>query len=69
MKITQYTTATADNFKSLDAAITELLAQGFQPYGSPYSSRDTKRGLAGVVTVAQAMVKCEADTEIQAKAI
>jgi hypothetical protein len=61
MKITTYVTATAKEFAALDKKVAELFTQGFQPYGSPYASRDTSRGLWGVVTLAQAMVKSDQD--------
>jgi hypothetical protein len=69
MKITQYVTATAGDFGSLDEKVADLIAKGFQPYGNPYSARNTSRGLSGVFSVSQAMVKCESDAEIPATGI
>jgi hypothetical protein len=65
MKIIKYATATANDFKSLDAIVAEFISQGFQPYGNPYSSRDTSQGRGlleiqrGIFAVSQAMVKYE----------
>jgi hypothetical protein len=63
MKIIKYATATASDFRSLDAIVADYISQGFQPYGNPYSSRDTSHGRGlleiqrGIFTVSQAMVK------------
>jgi hypothetical protein len=57
MKIIEYKTATAENCASLDAAVNKLIAQGFQIYGSPYSSHSNEDGIAGTFQVAQAMVR------------
>jgi hypothetical protein len=58
MKIIEYKTATADNWASLDKEVNKLLAQGYQPYGNPYSGGNKTEGAIGPFMVAQAMVKC-----------
>jgi hypothetical protein len=53
MKIIEYRTATADTAASLDQNVNALLAQGFEPYGSPYLNNVAD----GIGNAAQAMVK------------
>ena len=57
MKVIEYRTATADNCASLDKEVNNLLAQGFQPYGNPYSSHSKIKGIADTSQVAQAMIR------------
>jgi hypothetical protein len=57
MKITEYKTATADTWTSLDKNVNTLLAQGFQPYGNPYARLNQPEGADGGHQVAQAMVR------------
>ena len=56
-KITEYKTVVADNFEKLDSLVNKSLAQGFQPYGSPYLTDNPVEGRTDKFTVAQAMVK------------
>jgi hypothetical protein len=57
MKVIEYKTATADTWASLDSNVNALLAQGFEPYGSPYFSNNKAEGIANASQVAQAMVR------------
>jgi hypothetical protein len=57
MKVIEYKTATADTAASLDKNVNALLAQGFEPYGSPYFSNNKAEGVANTSQVAQAMVR------------
>ena len=59
MKIIEYTTVTADNFAHLDAAVNNLLKEGFQPYGNPYLTDNAVEGCTDTFLVLQAMVKTE----------
>jgi hypothetical protein len=52
MNIGEYRTVRAGNFKDLDETVNKLLADGFQPYGSPYVTES-----AGEFLACQAMVK------------
>ena len=57
MKIVEYRTATADDWEGLDKAVNALLAQGYQPYGNPYSCAGVSQGAGGAGQLAQAMVR------------
>jgi hypothetical protein len=57
MKVIEYKTATGDNCASLDREVNRLLAQGFQPYGNPYSSPGKGKGAADTFQAAQAMIR------------
>jgi hypothetical protein len=57
MKVIEYKTATADTWASLDSKVNALLAQGFEPYGSPYFGHNKAEGIANTSQVAQAMVR------------
>jgi hypothetical protein len=61
MRITKYVTVTATSFDELDQQVIQLILNGFQPYGSPYSIHEgsTMEGGVGTNTVAQAMIKEE----------
>lgn len=41
MKIDKYKTVSADNLRTLDELINASIAEGFQPYGSPYYTGST----------------------------
>ncbi len=53
MKITEYRTVQSGTFDTLDKQVSGLIAEGFQPLGSPYAfvSKD------GTAFLCQAMVK------------
>ena len=57
MKIIEYRTVTADTGASLDKNVNALLAQGFEPYGSPYLCENKADGVANTSQMAQAMVR------------
>ncbi len=54
MKITEYKTASASDCEKLDAAVKDLLAEGFEPFGSPYVAKTEHKGIS---QFCQAMVK------------
>ena len=57
MKITQYLTAAGDTLVELDGDVNRLIAEGFQPFGSPYFIGKTEGNVD--VPICQAMVKGE----------
>lgn len=57
MKVIEYRTVTADTGASLDKNVNALLAQGFEPYGSPYFCNFKAEGIAHSSNLAQAMVR------------
>ena len=57
MKVIEYKTATADTWALLDSNVNALLAQGFEPYGSPYFCDLKAGGIARSSNLAQAMVR------------
>jgi hypothetical protein len=63
MKIVNYTTVTADDFRSLDEQVCKMLGGGFQPYGNPYTIYYKSAVEGGVIkfTVAQAMIEAGRD--------
>jgi len=61
MKIIEYKTASGTSVKGLDECVNAMLAQGFQPFGSPYLSDQEVENKADTFVVLQAMVKYEKD--------
>jgi hypothetical protein len=57
MKVIEYRTVTADTAASLDKNVNAMLAQGFEPYGSPYICNNKAEGVADISQVAQAIVR------------
>jgi hypothetical protein len=57
MKTIEYRTVAADTGALLDKNVNALLAQGFEPYGSPYFCNNKAEGIANTSHVAQAMVR------------
>jgi hypothetical protein len=57
MKVIEYKTATADTWALLDSNVNALLAQGFEPYGSPYCCNNKGDEIALSPHMAQAMVR------------
>jgi len=57
MKIIEYRTVTGDTGDALDKNVNALLAQGFEPYGSPYFCDLKAGGIARSSNLAQAMVR------------
>ena len=57
MKAIEYRTVTADTAASLDKNVNALLAQGFEPYGSPYCCNNKGDEIALSPHMAQAMVR------------
>lgn len=55
MKIQQYKTVAETSIKALDDGVNDLIAQGFQPFGAPYSSGNTTDDFMAC----QAMVKID----------
>lgn len=56
MRITSYTTATANNFSALDDKVNGMIEMGHQPFGSPYLTDTPIEGKVDSFVVAQAMV-------------
>jgi hypothetical protein len=54
--IIDYSTVCESNTRSLDARVSTLMKEGFQPFGSPYVAQDL-----GDFNICQAMVKHPAD--------
>jgi hypothetical protein len=44
MRIKHYVTALSNDVVKLDREVNELLAKGYQPFGSPYISKNDERG-------------------------
>jgi hypothetical protein len=64
-KIISYKTIRSNSHSSLDSAINELIAEGWQPYGSPYTS--ASQG-GGTNYVYQALIRYEStDSENNGK--
>ena len=59
MKIVKYQTAWAGSFNDLDEKVTKLVADGFQPFGSPYAFVKKQE----VHYLGQAMVKYDQNEE------
>jgi hypothetical protein len=57
MKITEYKTVAEDTIRGLDEEVNRLIAQGFQPFGSPYYIGETTGSVDA--PVCQALVKFE----------
>lgn len=56
-RIIEYRTARDSNIDGLDRKVTEMIEQGFQPFGSPYVTE------AGEFLACQAMVRYEDDSK------
>lgn len=59
MKIIEYKTANGSSVKELDECVNAMLAEGFQPFGSPYLSDQEVEGKVDTFGLWQAMVKYE----------
>ena len=59
MRIKEYKTVAQDSIKDLDKEVNRLIAQGFQPFGSPYYIGQTPGNVDA--PVCQAMVKFESE--------
>lgn len=57
MKISHYSTAHASNVKDLDEQVNKLVAEGYEPYGSPYLSDHPIEGKVDTLMICQAMIK------------
>ena len=56
-KITEYTTARAENYKDFDIEINEYIRRGYQPFGSPYVTESENEQGVREFLVCQAMVR------------